>query len=297
MRILIVSDPGEPLVYEIIEEYLEADPRIEISSMSMFDPVPHNLKTYDLCVFWLQDPCDDRPDVFGRALGLADLCAVAGVDVPVINHPDALPHSRKSETARLLLEAGLDLRVPRMDVLTEPRRVRELPLPLFVREDAQHAADLFRVDSSDQITSEFLDRIAKMQEPIAVEYIDIKRGDFYRKYRYAVAGNTGVPMHLQMSREWITRGETAASSSPEIVPAEKDFLAQPNSCPVLHEAAKVLGFDFCAFDYGYDLDGRLVVWEVNPFPSLHFAKRDYHRAATERVLAAVVAMYFARARK
>jgi len=297
MRILIVRDPGEPLFYEIIEEYLEADGRIKISSMSMFDPIPYNLKTYNLCVPWLQDPCDDRPDVFGRALGLADLCAV--VDVPVINHPDALPHSRKSKTARLLFAAGLDLRVPRMDVLTEPARVRELPLPLFVREDAHHAADLFRVDSSDQITSDFLDRIAKMQEPIAVEYIETKRDEFYRKYRYAVAGDTGVPMHLQMSREWITRGETAVfASSPEAVQAEKDFLAQPNDgCPVLHEAAKVLGFDFCAFDYSYDLDGRLVVWEVNPFPSLHFAERDYRRNATERTLEAVTTMYFARARK
>ena len=32
-----------------------------------------------------------------------------------------------------------------------------------------------------------------------------------------------------------------------------------------------------AFDYGYDLEGRLVVWEANPFPDLNYPTESWSR--------------------
>jgi hypothetical protein len=48
-----------------------------------------------------------------------------------------------------------------------------------------------------------------------------------------------------------------------------------------------------AFDYGYAPDGRMIVWEANPFPTIVFGTRRlvYRNPAIHRTLLAIVRMY------
>lgn len=63
-------------------------------------------------------------------------------------------------------------------------------------------------------------------------------------------------------------------------------------------ARRALGPEMCAFDYGYDANGDVVVWEVNPFPFIQFAKSEtlYRNRAIHRSVAAMLAMYLSYAR-
>lgn len=296
-KILVIRDPLEPFEYEVVWDHLRKyHPDLQLTWQSLNDPIP-DLAGVDLVASWLQDPCDNNPDIFGRACALEAMCDAVGV--PIVNRPSVLPRSRKSVTAQLLRESGLNLRVPDMQLLC-PGVPCTLPLPYFVRQDASHAGVLFRADTlEDASTSVFVDRIAKMREPVAVEYIETAREGIYWKYRYTVAGAVGVPLHLQLSTAWVTRGEDRLFTD-EAVAAERHYVGQPANCmPALNAAARVLGFEFCAFDYTHDCDGRLTVWEVNPLPHLHLigrADRDYRDDATRRTLDAVADLYRTRAR-
>lgn len=291
-KILVIRDPLEPFEYEVVWDHLHKHhPDLRLTWQSLNDPIP-DLSGVDLVASWLQDPCDINPSIFGRACALEAMCDEAGV--PIINRPSMLPRSRKSVTAQLLRESGLDLRVPGMQLL-RPGVLCTLSLPYFVRQDASHAGVLFRADTpEDASTSVFLERIAKMQEPVAIEYIETAREGVYWKYRYVVAGDVGVPLHLQLSTNWITRGEDRLFTD-EAVESERHYVGQPDSCmPVLNAAARVLGFEFCAFDYTHDCDGRLTVWEVNPLPHFRLIGnelRRYRDAATRRAFDAIANLY------
>jgi hypothetical protein len=87
-----------------------------------------------------------------------------------------------------------------------------------------------------------------------------------------------------------------------ITPATRDeelrYIAQPDPHhELLERARQALQLDMVAFDYGYAADGRMIVWEVNPFPTIVFATRRivYRNPAIHRTLLAILHMYFAAA--
>jgi hypothetical protein len=54
-----------------------------------------------------------------------------------------------------------------------------------------------------------------------------------------------------------------------LIAEELEFLAAPCEQHELFDAARLaLEFDIAAFDYSFDHDGELIVWEVNPYPDL-----------------------------
>ena len=62
----------------------------------------------------------------------------------------------------------------------------------------------------------------------------------------------------------------------------------------LQRGREALGLDFVAFDYGYDHENRMVVWEANPYPFIpEFSRRRlaYRNTALDRTLAAILALY------
>jgi len=107
-------------------------------------------------------------------------------------------------------------------------------------------------------------------DPIALEFIDVQNNDgLYRKYRYFLIGDTGIQKHLIVSKSWRVHFKdrinqnTAKSEELKYL----DLASDPNH-EILNKARQALQFDTVAFDYSYDQENRLVVWEPNPFPLL-----------------------------
>ncbi len=252
---------------------------------------------FALHVPWLQDPVEQwSAETYDEAVELARQCDERGI--PVLNRVDCLGNAVKSRRAQLMREVGVN--TPRMAPITDRREFMQtllrLNLPLFVREDWGHSRNVFRVDSPDDLR-----RIpwTSFERPLAIEIVDVRdpRDGLYRKYRYLAAGPVGISHHLQISQEWITRGENRVIT-PQTRDEELAYISRldPHH-ELLQRARQALGLDLVAFDYGYAADGRMVVWEANPFPTIVFATRRlvYRNPAIHRTLLAIVRMYFAAA--
>lgn len=248
---------------------------------------------FSLHVPWLQDPVQEwSPETYDQANALAAECDARGI--PVLNRVDRLLNATKSRGAELMRGAGIA--TPRMALVTEPREFERsllgLSLPHFIREDWGHSRNVFRVDSSADIPGI---PWPTFQRPVAIEIVDVRnpRDGLHRKYRYIAAGEVGVTHHLQTSAEWITRGEnrvfTAGARDEEL-----QYITQPDpNHSAFQHARRALGLDLVAFDYGYTPDGRMIVWEANPFPTIVFGTRRliYRNPAIHRTLLAIVRLY------
>lgn len=241
---------------------------------------------------WLQDPVQDwSQGAYARANALAAQCDARGV--PIVNRVDRLLNAAKSEGSRRMAETGV--RTPRTIRITDVEAFKQnlsgAKLPFFVREDWGHGKAIYRVDKHEDV---FNVPFASLTRPVAIEFVDTAdRGGLYRKYRYFAAGDYGVSHHLQISANWIVRGEerikTDATRDEELT-----YISGPDpNHDALQRARRALELDFVAFDYSYDTDGRMIVWEANPFPFIHFSKKDlvYRNSAVHRTIAAIVKMY------
>jgi hypothetical protein len=242
---------------------------------------------------WLQDPVQRWSEMrYRQANRLAAECDALGI--PVVNRVDRLINASKSVGARLMTDVGI--RTPRTVPITDVEEFREtylgVGLPLFVRDDWRHGSEMIRADTRDEVHRIPLERFSR---PVAVELIDLPGRDdrLYRKYRYVAAGDIGVSHHLQMSRDWITRGDNRETS---LVAREEElaYIAKPDpNHATLQRARDRLGLDFLAFDYSYDYSGQMVVWETNPYPYIRFSTKSltYRNEALHRTVAAMLALY------
>lgn len=247
-----------------------------------------------LMIPWLQDPVEQWcPRTYEQALQLTRECDAK--NVPVVNRPERLSRAGKFQGARLMAESGL--RVPRVARIADPHEFRKdflgFSFPLFVREDCGHGGKMVRADTPDEARAIPL---RKFKEPVVIELIDLPdaHDGFYRKYRYVVAGDFGVPHHLQVSTDWITRGGNRVINETTRA-QELAYIETP--CPhhdAFQRARKALGLDFVAFDYSLDQNGMPVVWEANPYPFLQFSRKGlkYRNEAMHRTMAILVAFYF-----
>ena len=127
------------------------------------------------------------------------------------------------------------------------------------------------------------------------EFIDVRSPDgLYRKYRYLAAGRRGVTRHLMIGSHWEVRAENRVRSDATRA-EELAYLDAPEpNYAVLERARQALEFDMAAFDYSCDREGRLVVWEANPYPDLSYPKnptQQYTFPYVQRSFAAVVRLY------
>jgi hypothetical protein len=262
--------------------------------------MPHvvrDWRPYVLCIPWLQDPVQAwSPTAYAQANRLAAECDARAI--PIINRVDRLSAAGKAAGAATI--ASLGIRTAKMARITEPKVFREtrcgLRLPFFVREDWRHCGPVMRVDTESEVGRVPLNRFRR---PVAVEYIDVRspRDGLFRKYRYLAAGDTGFPLSMHPSQHWFVKGSNTVFSN-ELREEELWFLTRPDpNAERLQAARRALGLDFVAFDYSYDQSGQLVVWEANPYPTIHFGTehRSYRWPAVARVLAAMTRMYLQRA--
>jgi hypothetical protein len=248
---------------------------------------------YALHVAWLQDPVQEwSPAAYDHANELAAECDARGI--PVLNRVDRLLNATKSRGAELMCSTGVA--TPRMARITNPREFERsllgLSLPLFIREDWGHSRNVFRVDAPADLP---LIPWVTFQRPVAIEIVDVRnpRDGLHRKYRYVATGDIGVSHHVQTSAEWITRGENRVITA-ESRDEELHYITQPDANhDALQRARRALGLDLVAFDYGYTPEGRMIVWEANPFPTIVFGTRRliYRNPAIHRTILAIVRLY------
>lgn len=299
-RFLVARFVGRnPRFYDVILEWLEQT-LPEVRARFELHLLPVRVRDgarYALHLPWVQDPLERwSRRAYAQALRLAEDCDARGI--PIVNRVDRLANAGKSAAAQRIGELGI--RTPRTARITDPAAFREtrlgVPLPLFVREDWGHGGRMLRADTPDEARALPLHRF---ERPVAIEIVDVCGPDgLYRKYRYVAAGDTGIAHSLHVSDHWITRGSDCLYSE-ALREEELAYTGRPDpNHEALQRARRALGFDFVAFDYGYDRDGRLVVWEPNPYPYLHFARgrRLYRARAVERTLAAIVRLYLERAK-
>lgn len=295
-----------PHFYDVILEWTEtrapeARARFEIWTLPFRAPDTTHCVLH---VPWFQDPIQE----WSMRTYEEILRVTAGLDqrgIPTINRVDRLLNASKSNGARLMGGAGV--RTARTIPIDDADLFKEtfcgLELPLLVREDWGHADALalrrgviVRCNTRDEVHRVELGRFRR---PVAVEFVETRdpRDGAYRKYRYVAAGERGVPHHLQAKDHWFVKGRGQLFSD-ALREEELVYLssADPNH-DVLQSARRALGLDFVAFDYSYDRDGRIVVWEANPYPHIHFlpGRRAYRRPAVERTLAAILHLYHVRA--
>ena len=244
---------------------------------------------YKLHLPWLQDPVQQWSlKAYKQACKISSQCDE--LNIPTINRVENLINASKSNGARLIGSVGI--RTPKIvkiiDINTFKRDLGGLELPLIIRNDWVHGGkEIHLIETMKQLNNTSLNKITR---PIAIEFINTRSKDgLYRKYRYTLAGEKGFPQSIHMRKHWEVRGKNTEFSD-ALVNEEKKYLHNfdPNHDQLL-AACKALKLDFVAFDYSYDPEGKLVVWEANPYPFLHVPgtkkiRRAYRRPAVNRLM-------------
>jgi hypothetical protein len=241
---------------------------------------------YALVVPWLQDPLRERfPSVYGQARAVERAATAHGV--PVVSPVDTLSAAIKSVALPIIRSTGARTAavVPIADAAVR-KPPAGLTFPFLLREDHEHSGEILRIDDAAALRRAPLARFAR---PLAMEYVDVRSPDGrYRKYRYLLVGAAGVPRHLIVSDHWLVRARDRVRS-PAVLREELAYLEAPDpNHDLLRRAQQALGHEVVAFDYSYDRDGRLVVWEPNPFANLwQDFNRDPYYAYQEPYLARI----------
>jgi len=246
----------------------------------------------------VQDPVVERDaGVHAQLAKLEAECARRRISVV---HPSAiLSNTRRDVLCERLSRARIG--TPRIALVDAkfPAHRGSLDLPMVVRRRWGHGVDMRRLDTEAGFDDWWAHARADPGSWVAGEFVDVRSGDgLYRKRRYFMAGSRGCPRHLIVSPHWEVRPSdrvrTRGTREEELA-----FVAAPCPHHALFDAARrALEFEIAAFDYSYDANGGLVVWEVNPYPDLSRPPGEvgeYLAPAVERSYAILADFYAERA--
>ena len=240
-----------------------------------------DILSYKAIVFFHHDPLKQLyPEAYEYAKRIEAICDRNGICF--LNRPDALSTSAKSVQLGLLAKSGFNVAEAKtFKTWEELLSDKDRNYPLFVRYEYGH-------DSlGEAVSGPFfsLDEVAKA-EPwrrdkwfkkehfdglVAIEWKDTRSADgYFRKYRVFVFGDTVMHGQLQISNHWFVHSNNAFKE--ECFQKETvGFLlgdCSSNEKEVFLKVNKALGLDFSAVDYSFSKDGKIIVWEANPHPSL-----------------------------
>lgn len=237
---------------------------------------------------WVQDPVRERdPALFAR---LQALESAIGRDAGrVINPAAVLSHSLRDVMMERL--AGLPLRLPAVIRVPADAGAEFMPevFPILARPRWGHGVPMELLAHGAEWRAWWRRTHGSGRQWVLSEFIDVRDADaFYRKYRYVSFGGHALARHLIVSRHWEVRPKDRLLND-DTQREELAFVHGETPYAALFEQARVaLGFDVAAFDFSYDAAGRLVLWEVNPYPDL-----SAPRTAASRYLQDVVLSTFA----
>jgi len=260
--------------------------------------VPKDPARYALLLPWLQDPLkEELPEAYEQAKRVEDAILLAGGAVS--NPVDRLSNSIKSVASAKLRAAGVPM--PRVAPLPRDRRLPDgFCFPVIAREDRHHGGPMRLCRDEHELANVPWDAL---RHPVVVEYRDVRSADGrFRKWRYVVAGDTGAPRHLVVSRRWVVKAQRRVADD-SILAEELAYTREredPNHA-LLVRGARALGLDVVAFDYARTREGELVVFEPNPFATLWASfnaetRYTYQRPCVERLYATLCAFWLERAK-
>jgi hypothetical protein len=250
------------------------DRRLELS----FAPRLHECEAV---LFLAQDPLGPLyPRVYAYALELERACDDAGV--PLLGRPEPLSRTCKSRQLLLLRRAGL--RAPRAVRIAHWRDAlggELVRFPLVLRYDCGHASEDEGFAGPFRSPQELLD--ARLPERdawparrglaglAAVEFLEHERRDgLFRKYRVWAFGGEVVRGNFGLVRTWFghsTLDEDKAVFMGEMVEHLRSQ-ASDEERELALAAVRATGVDLAVIDYSFAPDGRPMVFDVNPYPSL-----------------------------
>ncbi|SDK62974.1 Glutathione synthase/RimK-type ligase, ATP-grasp superfamily [Catalinimonas alkaloidigena] len=240
-----------------------------------------------LFIPWLQDPVRERwLPLYNKVVALEETYGKLGV--PVVNSVRMLSNSIKSRALNIIRNEGVrtahSLHISPETSFEEVATA--LGLPFIVRNDVGHGGAVHLVQSADDYHTITW---SQLPYPVALEYIDTTDAEgYYRKYRYVMMGNEGKMRSLVITPKWMAHSEDRVMQK-RFLDEERTLLRTANPHHALfNRLRKRLKFDFVAFDYAFDAQEQLVVWEPNPFPVIirpyewqHPELTHHHEAATE----------------
>jgi glutathione synthase/RimK-type ligase-like ATP-grasp enzyme len=195
----------------------------------------------------------------------------------VINRPEAVLRSTRDLVARKL--GGVPgLRVPKAVRLRNPRpgaaaaaaTRSALDFPLIVRLAGSHTGRIVGlVDSLDGLEA----ACSGGGEFILTEFIDTRSDDgLFRKYRIWGFGARSIFRHVAIADDWnvhVGDGNRFMFDRPALIDEEVRLMATPEGAfpdevhRVFAAVRDRLGLDFFGLDFGFDADGRMVLFEAN----------------------------------
>jgi hypothetical protein len=285
------STYNDYFLYWVSQNYPEARELFEVHYLPC---QISNWKRYTLFIPWLQDPLKERfPQVYTYAKELEAQCLE--YDIPMINPVDKLSNSIKSVAAQIIRNVGI--RTAETIPITDPEEFKKtlggLSTPFFIREDWVHGSQAHFIKHPDELQNVPFE---KFIAPIAVEFIDTKGKDgLYRKYRYFAIGDEGIPGPLMFSEDWEVRNNKRVMEEALIAEEITYFSGEDPNHEKFQQARKALGFDYMAFDYSYDAQGKIIVWEPNPLAVIWSERQAYRMPSIERIYTALLKFYLERA--
>ena len=255
------------------------------------------------CVLNLVSEPDRSPRTL-EALGLL----LRGYVARVINRPEAVLRTSRDQVANVL--RGIPgLVVPRVqrfrggdpDSALEAVTGAGLTFPLIVRQPATHRGKtMVRVEDE----AEFRAAASDDRDFFAIEFVDYRSADgLYRKYRTWSFGGRQVFRHLAVTQNWIvhvTPGNELMIDRPDLIAEEMRLMERPEGAfpgpvqAIIAEIGERLGLDCFGVDFGFDPDGRMVLFEANAamtfFPMVPHPRFEFRARLLAPAQAAFAAM-------
>lgn len=200
-------------------------------------------------------------------------------EIPILNHPSAIKKSTRDAIYNAF-ESNHDFIVPKT-VRVVPKSVKnvfelamqfEFSFPFIFRSIGENnAKNMERIDSladADKLEQFAFDG----REFYMIQYHEYVSSDsLYRKYRALMIDGELVLRHLLFSDEWKNANfdghEKVVSRIPQIVAKEEESFLRTAPNPKLVEMSKALyaflGLDFFGFDFAFDKEGNIIVFEAN----------------------------------
>ena len=199
--------------------------------------------------------------------------------IPILNHPSAI----KKSTRDAIYDAfknNHDFIVPKT-VRVVPKSVKDVftlaeqyafSFPFIFRSIGENnAKNMERIDSL--LDAQKLEQFAfDGREFYMIQYHEYASSDsLYRKYRALMIDGELILRHLLFSDEWKNANfdghEKVVSRMPQMVAKEEEsFLRTPPNSKVLEMSKALyefLGLDFFGFDFAFDAEGDVVLFEAN----------------------------------
>jgi glutathione synthase/RimK-type ligase-like ATP-grasp enzyme len=228
---------------------------------------------------------------------------IARSDAGVINDPRAVLQTDREQTMTRFAHLNTIV-VPRTrhyardEIVAERLQSDGYTFPLLLRSPGFHAGDHFaRVEQAVDVPGVLA--TLPGDELYVIAYCDARdAGGMVRKYRVVFVDGRPFPVHLAIGHQWKIHYFSADMSDSDAFRAEEErFLRDmeaaigPEATAALSEISATLGLDYAGVDFGFDLHGRMILFEANAamaiYPPPEDPRWDYRRAAHANAIGAV----------